>query len=107
MEQSWIVFLLTKMQRKSSFLQVGIVKTKITIEKLVTVLSNFSSGLSQFLKFVISGKATRVQFHVTVMSLDSIDEGSMVSLHYNPGGGRDYRGRELMININIYDYFAH
>ena len=25
------------------------------------------------------GQATRVQFHVTVMSLDSIDEGSMVS----------------------------
>ena len=86
MEQSWIVFLLTKMQRKSSFLQVGIVKTKITIEKLVTVLSNFSSGLSQFLKFVISGKATRVQFHVTVMSLDSIDEGSMVSCQASPGG---------------------
>ena len=26
----------------------------------------------------VSGSATRVQFHVTVMSLDSIDEGSMV-----------------------------
>ena len=30
-------------------------------------------------KVGIAGKATRVQFHVTVMSLDSIDEGSMVS----------------------------
>ena len=26
----------------------------------------------------VSGSATRVHFHVTVMSLDSIDEGSMV-----------------------------
>lgn len=30
---------------------------------------------------LLPGKPTRVQFHVTVMSLDSIDEGSMVSIN--------------------------
>ena len=29
--------------------------------------------------FVFSGQPTKVEFHVTVMSLDSINEGSMVN----------------------------
>ena len=29
------------------------------------------------------GQPTKVEFHVTVMSLDSINEGSMVSKHLN------------------------
>ena len=31
---------------------------------------------------VTSGNATEVLFHVTVMSLDTIDESSMVRIHY-------------------------
>ena len=31
--------------------------------------------------FICSGQPTKVEFHVTVMSLDSINEGSMVSTH--------------------------
>ena len=38
----------------------------------------FSDHCEIFLILIFSGKPTRVQFHVTVMSLDSIDEGSMV-----------------------------
>ena len=34
---------------------------------------------SAFKPFYILGAATNVYFHVTVMSLDTIDEGSMVS----------------------------
>ncbi len=31
---------------------------------------------------ILTGRATMVSFHVTVMSLDTIDEGSMVSLSF-------------------------
>ena len=34
------------------------------------------------LKNTLSGQPTKVEFHVTVMSLDSINEGSMVSHVY-------------------------
>ena len=37
------------------------------------------SSWTQEMLFLFAGKATHVYFHVTVMSLDSIDEGSMVS----------------------------
>ena len=36
----------------------------------------------QLLTNIFSGQPTKVEFHVTVMSLDSINEGSMVSHFY-------------------------
>ena len=39
----------------------------------------FKTNYNKPLSFSISGGATEVFFHVTVMSLDTIDEGSMVS----------------------------
>ena len=41
----------------------------------------FKTNYNKPLSFSISGGATEVFFHVTVMSLDTIDEGSMVSDH--------------------------
>ena len=41
----------------------------------------FKTNNNITLIFSISGGATEVFFHVTVMSLDTIDEGSMVSYH--------------------------
>ena len=41
------------------------------------------------LKNTFAGKPTKVEFHVTVMSLDSINEGSMVSHFLNHGPSDD------------------
>ena len=63
---------------KVLYLYIVSLKNKKQQEELL--LFTDSVGVISSLKmFVISGQATRVQFHVTVMSLDSIDEGSMVS----------------------------
>ena len=37
-----------------------------------------------FKHFPVPGKPTKVEFHVTVMSLDSINEGSMVNISRSP-----------------------
>ena len=48
-------------------------------ETFLTAL--FKTNNNKIVIFSISGGATEVFFHVTVMSLDTIDEGSMVSDH--------------------------
>ena len=66
---------------KLLYFYIESLKNKITSQWLTLYFVLWS------LSVVISGKATRVQFHVTVMSLDSIDEGSMVSCWFRLGSG--------------------
>ena len=44
------------------------------------LISKTTSRLIEKLNFCFSGNATEVLFHVTVMSLDTIDESSMVRI---------------------------
>ena len=41
----------------------------------------YFGGICDFINIYCSGQPTKVEFHVTVMSLDSINEGSMVTLN--------------------------
>ena len=45
-----------------------------------SLISKTTSRLIEKLNFCFSGNATEVLFHVTVMSLDTIDESSMVRI---------------------------
>ena len=53
----------------------------IFVHAVTKHLALFKTNNNKTVIFSISGGATEVFFHVTVMSLDTIDEGSMVSDH--------------------------
>ena len=66
------------------------------------------------LKNIFSGQPTKVEFHVTVMSLDSINEGSMVSHLYKKSDDDDDEAvndadeyddnYDIVINLIVIEY---
>ena len=59
-----------------------------------SLISKTTSRLIEKLNFCFSGNATEVLFHVTVMSLDTIDESSMVRISNQSQSSQEIRKKK-------------